>query len=231
MSVSGEALYIPRKRTYHGAVGLTLRLRVYLLTQTGSPPRKRRRAAFTRRLKTAVPCGKLMERNLKTLFDYECKRQPTLAALVAKINTLTEADIAITPVKLPWMRTALLQLKRDKMAESLAKELEPLIVDGVVGDDIGWMRTWVESSMFISIGRTRLEMHPGQLIWLGATGMWIDTIFVAQVPPEVFTCSRSVSQVRRSEYYQAVRKRVNGLSAPVLNDGSSKPAFHIYRPA
>lgn len=172
-----------------------------------------------------------MERNIKTLFAYECNRQPALAALVERIDTLSEADIAVTPVKLPWMRNALLQLKRDRMAEKLAIDLESVIVDGVVSDDLGWMRVWIGPSMFISIGRTGLEIHPDQLIWLGFTGMWIDTIYADKVPPEVLRYTRSLAKVTRSEYYQAVRKLINSLTAPAsVSAEAPNQAFRIYRP-
>lgn len=172
-----------------------------------------------------------MERNLNTLFAYECKRQPALAALVERIDTLTEAEIIATPVKLPWMRTALLQLKRDTVAKKLAIDLESVIVDGVVGDNLGWMRRWIGPNAFVSIGPTGLEMHPGQLVWVGSDGVWIDTIFVAQVPSNMLANTENVAQVTRTEYYLAVRKRTNGLSAPAgVSGGAPSQAFRIYRP-
>jgi len=172
-----------------------------------------------------------MERSLKALFEYECKRQPALAALVERIDTVSEQEIAATPVKLPWMRTALLQLKRDRAVEMLAVDLEPMIVDGLVSDTIGWMRNWVGPSGFVSVGRTALEMHPGQLVWLDFTGMWIDTIYAATVPPEVLANTRTLARVSRTEYYEAVRKRMNGMTAPAgVTGGSPQQAFRIFRP-
>lgn len=168
-----------------------------------------------------------MFRDPITLLDYEAKRKPALARLLAEIDTLSEEAIGAAPV-LPWMRKALLALKRQRQTADIEADVIACTVMDQVPDPIGEMRRWEGPDGFVKIGRTQLEMRLGQLVWIDATGVWIDTIHTPLVD-QFLPFTTSCGAVSRSGYMQAVHQRRHQL-APQM---AAAPAerFRIYRPA
>jgi len=171
-----------------------------------------------------------MSRNPVALLEYEASRCPELAALIAKIDSMTEGEIGKFPVKLPWMRKALLMLKREHTSDQLAASLGQWVTDGHLPDPIGEMRRWEGSDTFVRIGRTQLEIHYGQLVWFDASGVWIDTIRCQTVDPVLVRQTVSCGPARRSEYMEAVRAKARQL-CPTSVTPEPLERIRFYRPA
>src|ERR1051325_6417850 len=152
-----------------------------------------------------------MFRDPIVLLQYEAKRRPDLAHLVDSIDSLTEEQIGVARVPMPWMRQSLLALKRERLASDLESEVAACTVVDRVPNPIGEMRRWEGAEGFVKIGHTQLEMRLGQLLWLDATGVWIDTIHTSHIDPQIMSCTTCCGQVTRSEYMQAVRQRLQKL--------------------
>lgn len=151
-----------------------------------------------------------MIRDILVLFEYERKRRPELAALAAQISTLSEDQIRAADVPLPWMREALLKLKCDHDADSLAILIEQHVIDGVNADPIGGVRRWQESETFIKIDRSQLLITPGTLIWLIPSGAWIDTIYTMYIDPKLISHTAVQGTMTRTAYNRAVREQARG---------------------
>ena len=152
-----------------------------------------------------------MSRNLLDMLDYEADRQPVLADLIARIDLLGEAEIKTAPVKLPWIRKALLLLKQERAQTALGASLEPWITHGHTPDPMGEMRRWEGADSFVRVGETSLEVRCGQLLWFDQTGVWIDTIHTTCIDPLIARNTVSCGQVCRSDYLMAVRTRTKQL--------------------
>jgi hypothetical protein len=168
-----------------------------------------------------------MTRNLLTMLDYEAKRQPRLATLVADIDRLSEADIQAAPVRLPWMRQALLALKASHNQAALIAWVEQRATAGRTADPIGEMRRWEAGDSFVRVGRSHLEVRHGQLLWFDGSGVWIDTIRTSVIDPQLQRQSVACGRVTRSEYLAAIRARARQLlpDAP-----QSTERVRFYRP-
>jgi hypothetical protein len=163
------------------------------------------------------------------MLDYEAKRRPALAQLITDIDNLSVEAIQAAKVPLPWIRKALLDLKRHSTNRALAVSLEPWLVDGTMADPVGEMRRWEGGNSYVRIGRTQLEMCHGQLLWVGATGLWIDTVHTTIVDPQLVRHTVGCGSVTRSAYMLAVRTRARELCPDVAQP---EPAERIrfYRP-
>jgi hypothetical protein len=170
-----------------------------------------------------------MFRDPISLLEYEAKRRPDLAHLVATLDSLTEEQIAAARVPLPWMRQALLAMKRQRQTADLESEVGACTVMDRVPDPVGEMRQWDGPDGFVRIGRTQLQMQRGQLLWVDATGVWIDTIHTTLIDPQIMRCTTGCGQVTRSEYIQAVRQRLQKLVPTAVAEPAQQ--FRIYRPA
>jgi len=152
-----------------------------------------------------------MTRDLLTMLEYEARRQPVVAALMADIHQLSEDDIRAAPVKLPWLRQALLVLKQQFERDALAASLDSWAKSGHTPDPLGEMRRWEGPDCFIRVGRSQLEIHSGQLIWCDSSGVWIDTIHCAAVDPALMRQSVPCGRVPRSAYMLAIREHARHL--------------------
>jgi hypothetical protein len=167
-----------------------------------------------------------MIRDPLVLLEYEAKRKPALASLIADLDSLTEEAIAAAKV-LPWIRKALLTMKRQRQSTDIEAEVMACTIVDQMPDPLGEMRRWEGPEEYVKIGRTQLEMRLGQLLWLDANGVWIDTIhtpFTEQISRNTTSCGL----VRRTEYMQAVRQRAQQL---VPQTATPTERFRIYRPA
>lgn len=170
-----------------------------------------------------------MPRDILALLDYEAKRRPAIGQLVAEIDTLSDDAIRAASVPLPWMRQALLLLKRTRAEAALTESIEPYVVDGVVPDPVGEMRRWEAPDSYVKVGRSHLEIRYGQMFWLDAGGVWIDTIRVATVDPLLIQHSVSCGMVTRSAYIRAVCERTQRL-CPEPSVQSPLAGVRFYRP-
>lgn len=173
-----------------------------------------------------------MFRDAQSMLEYEARKNPPLAALIADIPNLTEDQIRSHPMRLmPWMRQALLKL-REKIDftatyRRVAVQIENYIVDGHVADPKGETRRWVGANEFIKLHRGHLEITYGELVWFDTKGgVWIDSIYCQPFDPKLLTYTQSVGEMSRLAYMDALRDRARGQampSDPVLA-GLSNPA-------
>lgn len=171
-----------------------------------------------------------MTRNLLTMLDYEANRRPDLAILVRTIDQLNDAAIDEAPVPLPWMRNALRALKQQHESIALAAWLDGCVQYSHVADPIGEMRCWTGDDCYIKVGRGQLEIRHGQLLWLDATGGWIDTIRLSVIDPQLTSQTGSCGRVTRSQYMTAVRDRANGLIVNTDTIDSGRQGVRFFRP-
>lgn len=164
-------------------------------------------------------------RSLTDLLRYEATRKPAIAALVERVQTMTDAEIDATPVPLPWFRQALKAL-RDQQAEQglfdrVRALIEAHIVEGTVPDPMGEMRRWQGGSTFLALNRGGgIGVDDGCLLWLPDDGgVWIDTIFARVPDPRVAALSQPLGRTTKLGYTQACRARLARLcpvDAPVI---------------
>jgi hypothetical protein len=152
-----------------------------------------------------------MSRNLDDLLEYEARRHPELANVIANLGNMTEADIKAVRLPLPWIRKTLLARKRNQERDLLAGSLDQWVIDGHTPDPMGEMRRWEASNTFIRVGRSQLEIQYGHLIWLEANTVWIDSIRSQVIDPLLLRHTISCGHVRRSAYLEAVRVRSRQL--------------------
>lgn len=154
------------------------------------------------------------------MLEYEAKRNPELAMLMANAPYMTDDEINSAKVKLPWMRQVLLTLKRKNAFDSLAASVESWVVDYANPDPHGEVRRWIAGETWIKVGRTQIEIKPGQLVWFDQKGIWLDTIFSPLVDPllmsEIHT--QACGRMTRSAYMEAIRDRARSLSACAVID-------------
>jgi hypothetical protein len=92
------------------------------------------------------------------------------------------------------------------------------------------MRCWQGVATFIKVGRSYLEINYGQMFWLDADGVWIDTIRATVVDPLLVQHSVSRGLVTRSAYMTAVRERARQLCpAEIIQAPIERVRF--YRPS
>jgi hypothetical protein len=172
----------------------------------------------------------MRSQNVLDLLDYEAKRHPELAAMMANIDRMSDADIKAAKVRLPWMRQALLRFKHEHPSEELIAQVLAVVIDSQVPDPIGEMRQWAGPNTFIRVGRSQLEICTGQLVWFGQTGVWIDTIHSTLIDSKLRSSTMSCGQISRGGYMEAVRACTNKLHV-LETTSSSEPAIRFYRPA
>ncbi len=163
-----------------------------------------------------------------TLLNYEARKNPALGAMVANLVHMTEDQIRTDPIRvLPWVRQALLQMKKKVDFETLigrvGATIEDLIVDGNVPDTMGETRRWTGDNTFINLRRGQLEIRPGELFWVDARGgVWIDSIYSLPIDPRLMSYSTSCGSMSRLAYMDALRNRARGQANPsdpvLIND-------------
>lgn len=146
-----------------------------------------------------------------TLLQYEAKRQPELAAIIDRLPGMSEDDIKNCKVKLPWMRRALLELRQRKLHDAMNDTIITWAIDGRTPDPMGEIRRWTGDPVFVRVGRTEIEIKPGELLWFSADGVWIDSIHSRYVDPILAQCL-PLGKMTRSEYLNAVRDRVRNMT-------------------
>lgn len=185
-----------------------------------------------------------MIRDTSVLLDYEAKRNPILANFIKNIETVSLDEIKAAQL-MPWMRQALLGMKKQASTAIAAEELlsRLKIIDGKMPDPVGEMRRWVADNMYVGLTRGHLEMRCGDLIWLdGKGGAWIDTIHVPVIDPKLMVNSTSCGAVSRLAYMGAVLNKRRQMDGDAFNtqmtmtpgakmmDGTLQTGFQIYRP-
>jgi hypothetical protein len=177
-----------------------------------------------------------MYRDPQTMLKYEAKRSVDLAHMIENISSLSEAAIMAAKVKLPWIRLALLDLKRTSNRQQMSLDIEPFITSSVVADSMGQVIRWTGDTCFIKIGKRRsmLEIRTGQLIWLdGKGGAWFDTLYSESLDPMVSPRSIAYGEMTRLAYMDLIRternKTIDQVPHTVIDD-SPERAFTIFRP-
>lgn len=180
-----------------------------------------------------------MFRDPQTMLAYEAKRSPDLAAMITNIETLSEDAIRAAKVKMPWIRQALLALKKTASTKQFAVAIEDFIVDKKLADPVGRTVRWNGDTCFIKIGRKRslLEIRTGQLVWLdGKGGAWFDTLYSDVLDPMLLPRSVMVADMTRLAYMDMLRADRNKTidQVPQTIVAGAEPAksslFTIFRP-
>jgi hypothetical protein len=171
-------------------------------------------------------------RDPQVLLTYEAKRRPEVAAWIAQIDTLSPTAIEALDVPLPWMRQALLALKESRRLDGLKALLaasDDWVIEGRSPDPMGVMREWTGMEAYVRVGRGEILVTYGQLLWLNADGIWLDTVHTTHVDPKLHANTVSRGAISRAGYMQAVRNR---LSGGVFRDevAQPKPLFTVFRP-
>ena len=161
----------------------------------------------------------MRRQSLITLLEYEAERHPVLATMMANIDQLSHEDIQAAKVRLPWMRQALLKMKQERTTTAATLD-DSRVVTSVVADPRGEMRQWTGDPAFVRIGGTQLEVMPGQLVWFGQTGVWIDTIYAALIDPQLYAKTVTCGAITKSGYLDAIRNRIRRL--PVAGQTQSR---------
>lgn len=151
------------------------------------------------------------------LLKYEASRRPDLQALCERAHELSDSDIEVANLPLPWMRKAL-SLLRDRAVVAHARNLGPaldltlrdFIVDGRVPDPEGMMWEYRGETRFVPAGRSSLEVPEGKLIFVCAGRVFMDT---AEIQPDDRFMARSVPlrSTTKTGYAGAVQERLQRL--------------------
>jgi hypothetical protein len=162
------------------------------------------------------------------MLEYEAKRNNTLADLMNNIANLSESEIKVAKVKLPWMRKALLELKNIKNSQLLELDISQFAILGNNSDPIGYVKSWIGNETFIQIGRNQLEVKYGQLFWFGSDGVWIDTIHSKIIDPKLNQLTKSEGKMSRSMYIQTIRDKARDITC--VDNVQQSSRFQIFRP-
>ncbi len=170
-------------------------------------------------------------RDLKTMLIYECERNPLLASLATQID-LSDAEIDAAAI-LPWMRQALKQRVADRQAEQFAAQIEAAVSRRFADDPVGELRAWTGQTVFLPVDHGHLQVADGMLLWFSATGVWIDTIFTTRGAAAARRDSIPQGEIKRSEYYERLAAKRNGLTTPAVTLTGAGPlsGVRIYRVA
>lgn len=178
----------------------------------------------------------MRSQSLPVLLKSEAKKRPEIAALLERVETLTDEEIAAAP-GLPWVRKALHQ------ARDIAEVNDPRFIErimgrvrtGFVADPEGILAQWgMESWMVIERGN-QLLMPEGTLVFLPETGgAWLGSIFVEHVTPALLTNTRMVGRTTKSGYAIARREGIMAANpelkdAPTAHDPDDRGLFRIIR--
>lgn len=166
-----------------------------------------------------------MNRDLVKMLEYEAKRRPEIAEMMAR-ESMTEDEIRTASVPLPWFRQALIMYFRRKTVDSL---IGNHVTFGFNPNPVGNIMKWTGGETFVPINqKSEIQMKPGDLFWVGDSGeVWLDTIQMEKLPEGVLDTGERRTKV---EYSALVRlnleKRYAGLTVPDL---LPKPLFSISR--
>src|SRR5215210_4168928 len=97
--------------------------------------------------------------SLSQMIEFEAKRKPAVAELVARAPSMSDEEIETCVVPLPWYRKALREIR--VMAFINGQEQIP------ARDPMGETRQWQGQATFIKVDRdTELEVLKGQYLWI-----------------------------------------------------------------
>jgi hypothetical protein len=175
--------------------------------------------------------------SLTTLLHSEAKRKPELAALIDRVQDLTEEEIDAAP-GLPWVKKALREMRgpfggEDNYNLALARIL-PHIRNGVVPDGEGTLSQWVTDGWATIDRNNQLLMTPGALVWFPDTGgCWIGSIFTHTITSAFLNNTRLMRRCTKSDYALAQRDRIIAqnpeLKIAATLDPDDRGLFRIIR--
>jgi len=156
------------------------------------------------------------------MLEYEAKRRPAVAELVARIPDMTVDEIETVKVPLPWYRQALKQMRRQYEHGLLSDEIDLHVSDRYQADPDGWMCTYTGETAFIHIDRgSQLQVETGTLVFFPKKGgVWIDLLFSGKLDEYLKACCRVVKETTLTNYKQArsdQRTRNCPPDAPVID--------------
>lgn len=171
-----------------------------------------------------------------SLLRYEASRRPEVADLLARIDDLTDQDIAEAKVPLPWYRKALTTLRdqnRDsRVRANLELSIEAYIVRGQSADPEGAIVTYTGEDIWVKVRSTELLLKSGTLIFFPEKGgVWLETLFLPNIDPRLLN-GRGHGKGTRQSYRVALQEARERACAPVpvadpSNPAASQPLAHL----
>jgi hypothetical protein len=148
-----------------------------------------------------------MRGDMVKLLLSEAKTRPDIAALVDRVENLTDAEIEAIKVPLPWFRTALRRLRAQRGATTLAAYIEQHVVDTLAPDPEGWLHIWKGGAEFLPLGRgTAMDVQDGEPLFLPDTGgFWLATAFAPDIPHSLLLGSLRARRETKGGYMTARR--------------------------
>lgn len=156
------------------------------------------------------------------LLIYEAGRRPEVKMLMDRVMVLTDAEIDMARVPLPWYRKALrqyrdMQLKTRNHMVSVGNTMEamkPFIRDGYVKDVTGQVYTYHGDTKFIDFGKSAIQMNPGQRVFFPDTGgVWLDSVFSQAIDPNLGRNVSHPAKTTRMGYLEYQSNRRAGLAS------------------
>ena len=161
-----------------------------------------------------------------SLLLYEAGRKSEIAALVKRVEALTDEEIASAPVPLPWYRKALTELRKRSIAERLADVMVRASngtnpdVSGIVRRCLGPL--WVKGRF------SQLQVLPGQLVFFPeAGGMWIGTSYFEEPDQELLRNGEYVTATTFSIYKMMEKERIAMNVATSASSSDIGPTFGV----
>ncbi len=174
----------------------------------------------------------MRSQSLPVLLQSEAKRKPELAALIARVDSLTDEEIATAP-GLPWVRKALAEMRGAVEDVAMTARILARVTTSWVEDGQGVLAQ-IQSEGWIKVERdNQILVNCGELVWLPDTGgCWIGSIFTQRVTPELLARTRQVRRCTKSEYSVAQRDRTIGNNPELKTaavDPDDRGLFRIIR--
>ncbi len=151
------------------------------------------------------------------LLEYEAYRRPFLADLVARIDTVTDDEIASAPWPLKWIREAYQEMRKTISEKRTYAELDAALPDTVVvnhfNDRPGMVvqytgyEEWVRSRGSLILLKSQVYLHINEQIWWGSS-------VLDQLPQP----NRQIGVMTRDEYKRFIEQPTE-----------DKPLFRISR--
>jgi hypothetical protein len=170
-------------------------------------------------------------RNIETMLEYEVRKKPVVADLVARAEDLTDEELQAAPV-LPWIKNILRdrrnaaqekRIQAEKLAalEEMAEANQHLVMDGTVPDPMGTAYRWFHGEEWVTVTArgSAIQMRYNDLVWFpDAGGVWIDTVYVRNPQPNFRSKLVEVERTTMLGYHRIRQERLlqaNG-DAPVM---------------
>jgi hypothetical protein len=163
--------------------------------------------------------------------EYEAKIKPEIAALVARVDDMTDEEIDAAQTPLPWFKIALKRLRDTRRYEKMRGEILDGMQDGFSPDPMGYAAEWNGGEVFVKTSANMLiEVTDRTLLWFpDAGGMWVESTYCSTVDARMASL-KSIGRMTKSEYMvkykEQLQKRHGVYQSP---ESQSSSPFRVYR--